>query len=890
MMRHALGCLAITSLAFLSPVGIPVDFSSVDNPKAVANPKLPRVDSFGDPLPDGVFYRLGTMRLRHQETRTLIFSADGSQLLSQGATPDLRVWDAATGRLLQQFAAPEECRQLIASPDDRYLACTANSQNQFLVVLLDKATGKELARWKHANIWRSLAFSKDGKELVALTWEQTVVRWNLAERKETARIQLDMTKVDVKDFYAFWGLSPDGSKVVFTETVAPLNENPTVPWHFWDTASGKQCRPPLMMPTDRSEVRWSPDGRMLAVVYRDYTLEVWDIVAGKRLALDPARPVKKGEPAKLTARAVAFHPGGKLLAVEHNNGRVTMWDLDAKKQLWGKELSGEVLAFSPDGKTLAVGSGIISLAATATGEPVGFTKRDPGWFELVGWDRSPSFLRDGRSFAVYDAVGISQLETSTGKRLRTYDTRKHAWYSYGILCDHRSLIACMGADERDGAQVLMFEAATGKELWRRPVQSSAIYLAADGKKIAAVSWKQNVFTFLDAATGGEIKKVPAPSYRKDYGTWTAVSDDLNLMAVSHNFQKIDLWDLDTGKKLRTLDGPEGHGDMFFLPGNLIVAAVSRAFIRREEKRPWTRVWDAATGRIHRSVDEPLLKMSDDGRWLALQADKAIAIRHLHTGKLVATVGGVDPLAFSPDGSLLAVRNESWHEVDLWDTFTGRRVGRWVEPLSQFQRAAFSPDGRTLMLTVRGGGSILVCDVTGRATEPGKIPPQDLTFAEADRYWLELTSDDGPRSHQARWSLVAGGNHTIKMLQRRMRRAEPLDGKDLAVLLAGLDSSSFAERQKSSNALEQMELAKPALEDALKRNPSLEMKRRIELILAKQDGLVWDVELRRAMRGVLLLEQIGTPPARQLLQTLVSGAAGSLLTQEAQAALQRLGGR
>src|SRR5437867_2737366 len=114
-MRHIFGCLLIMSLAFL------LAFSAQGSLLSGGKTSL---DSFGDPLPEGVFYRLGTVRLRHQH-QTLIFSADGSQLLSQG--PDLRVWDVATGRILRQFAAPERCSQLIASPNDRYLACIADS-------------------------------------------------------------------------------------------------------------------------------------------------------------------------------------------------------------------------------------------------------------------------------------------------------------------------------------------------------------------------------------------------------------------------------------------------------------------------------------------------------------------------------------------------------------------------------------------------------------------------------------------------------------------------------------------------------------------------------------------------------------------------------------------
>src|SRR5262245_44348315 len=134
-MRHTRGCWLIISLALFSFSEAAADCLARDKPS---------LDSFGDPLPEGVFYRLGTVRLRHQHTQTLICSADGSQLHSQGATPDLRVWDVATGRILQQIAAPEHCRHLIASPDDRYLACVASVGKLGAVpqvVLLDKASG-----------------------------------------------------------------------------------------------------------------------------------------------------------------------------------------------------------------------------------------------------------------------------------------------------------------------------------------------------------------------------------------------------------------------------------------------------------------------------------------------------------------------------------------------------------------------------------------------------------------------------------------------------------------------------------------------------------------------------------------------------------------------------
>jgi WD40 repeat protein len=159
-MRLTFACLAITTIALLAPMGADAACSAggKQNPPAKAKPA--RTDAFGDPLPDGVFYRVGTVRLRHEHTASLIFSADGSQLLSQGFTPDLRVWDVATGRILQQVVSPGGSR-VIASRDDRYLACIRS--NSYQMLLLDKATGKELARSESPTDCITLAFSRDSR-------------------------------------------------------------------------------------------------------------------------------------------------------------------------------------------------------------------------------------------------------------------------------------------------------------------------------------------------------------------------------------------------------------------------------------------------------------------------------------------------------------------------------------------------------------------------------------------------------------------------------------------------------------------------------------------------------------------------------------------------------
>jgi hypothetical protein len=108
------------------------------------------------------------------------------------------------------------------------------------------------------------------------------------------------------------------------------------------------------------------------------------------------------------------------------------------------------------------------------------------------------------------------------------------------------------------------------------------------------------------------------------------------------------------------------------------------------------------------------------------------------------------------------------------------------------------------------------------------------------------------------------------------------------LIADLDSDSFAKRESAERELAGVgELARPALERALKGRPSLEALRRVQGLLDRLRQAPSGEQVR-LLRSVELLEYLGTPEARSLLQALAGGAAEARLTQEARASLERLG--
>ena len=77
--------------------------------------------------------------------------------------------------------------------------------------------------------------------------------------------------------------------------------------------------------------------------------------------------------------------------------------------------------------------------------------------------------------------------------------------------------------------------------------------------------------------------------------------------------------------------------------------------------------------------------------------------------------------------------------------------------------------------------------------------------------------------------------TLRLLEERLKPAEPADPQRIRRLLTDLDSPKFSVREAASRELEQMasqpEPVERLLREALQKRPSLESRRRIEAILS-----------------------------------------------------------
>jgi WD domain, G-beta repeat len=252
-------------------------------------------------------------------------------------------------------------------------------------------------------------------------------------------------------------------------------------------------------------------------------------------------------------------------------------------------------------------------------------------------------------------------------------------------------------------------------------------------------------------------------------------------------------------------------------------------------------------------------------------------------RLEGCEGGFYALAFSANGKTLAAAGND-RSVRLWEVATGKERCRFLGHQGWVASVAFSADGKALV-SCSADTTVIVWAVM-RGIGGGKddrLSPEDLQCL-----WSDLAADDTGRAYQAMCRIVDAGPQGILLLKERLQPDRATDPQRLAQLLGDLDKESFDVREKATRELEQLgDLAGPALKKILEGKPTPEVRRRVERLLAQlEKGAPLTANRLRALRGIEVLEQIGSLQARQVLEALGQGERGSLVTTEAQLALRR----
>lgn len=409
-------------------------------------------------------------------------------------------------------------------------------------------------------------------------------------------------------------------------------------------------------------MNFNANGTLLALGCTDGTIKIWDISDNGLIM------ILRGHSASVSG--INFSPDDKILVSGSNDESIKLWNVKNGEEITTLPLPDTMgnavnVTFSPDAKFLAFsaidsGNLIALFSVKNSQENITLVKEQVNW-----WGRFTvsMFSHNGMVFASpgngYETHTITLSSVNNREGSMTLSGHSDDVISLSFSLDGKIL----SSGSKDNT-IKLWDVKNGKEittLFGHSDDVISLSFSPDGKILASGS-KDTTIKLWNVADGQVIKTLGHSSWVDS----VMFNTDGTLLASKSVDDTVKLWTVADGNRSKTFYNSDNVTNLIFSPNNALLVSIGSGHVK---------LWDTTNGRIVKTFSDSLILNI--------------------------------PVAFSPDGMLLAVGRKDG-AIGLWSMKDGCEIKRFTG-LRGTSSIAFSPNG-TMLITGDQNGNITFLNV------------------------------------------------------------------------------------------------------------------------------------------------------------------------------------